>query len=797
MTIVKKMYTGIGILTVVLVCLAVYFQISVRQTKADLEAIDKYREVQAGIAPMIVAHMKWAEGLAVGTILFGKEFAGQTDHTKCKFGEWYYSFTPPKEVEKTFREIEGPHKNLHATALKITAAMHAGKQDVAKKIYQEETVPALTEVQNKLNALRNEFKDTIVGRMTGGLKSAQDSMLRTSVIVYISVLAVLLTGFMLLLASPLKKSLLSIKKGINAMAAGDLKNNIEISSRDEIGDMAADLNGMAEKIRLMVSDADMLSRAAVEGKLRTRAAAANHEGDYRKIVEGMNKTMDSLVGFIDSMPIPAMIIDNGFGIQYMNNTGASILGRTPEQLVGEKCYNHFKTSDCNTDKCACGKAMRLGSASTGETDAHPSGMDLEIQYTGVPVKDMNGNIIGAFEVVVDQTAVKKAARIAKKVADYQEVETQKLKEALNKLSDGDLTFTIHEGDADADAAHVKQSFSEIAGAMNSTIETLRNLISQSNEAANQVSSAADQISDASQNFSQKITEQAAAVEETSATIEEMSASIKQTAENSREANKLAQGSKSLADSGSQVMGDTIKAMDEINKSSSKIANISNVIEEIAFQTNLLALNAAVEAARAGEHGKGFAVVASEIRSLAGRTTESAKEINSLIEDSVEKTGRGVQLAQELSRKLDEIGGSIRKVTDLMNEVAAAAQEQASGTSQVNTAMTQIDQTTQQNASLVEETSAAAEELAAQAKELLGVISFFRIEGERSVSGRQPANIKSIAGKGDRTLAGHQAASGLHTTRTIKHERLAADHKSPSMAAAGNRHNGHNNGFDEF
>jgi len=116
------------------------------------------------------------------------------------------------------------------------------------------------------------------------------------------------------------------------------------------------------------------------------------------------------------------------------------------------------------------------------------------------------------------------------------------------------------------------------------------------------------------------------------------------------------------------MGDTIKAMDEINRSSSKIANISNVIEEIAFQTNLLALNAAVEAARAGEHGKGFAVVASEIRNLAQRASQSAKEITGLIEDSVEKTGRGVQLAEELNKKLDEISTGIKKVTDLMDEV---------------------------------------------------------------------------------------------------------------------------------
>jgi methyl-accepting chemotaxis protein len=295
--------------------------------------------------------------------------------------------------------------------------------------------------------------------------------------------------------------------------------------------------------------------------------------------------------------------------------------------------------------------------------------------------------------------------------------------AAESLADGDLTTVIEVDGTDESG--------QLLAAMQKMLANLQQVVGQTVEAANQVSIAADHISDANMSFSQKITEQAASVEETTAAMEEIGASTRSSAENAREANSLARSSKTVAEAGTAVMADTIAAMNEINKSSAKIANISNVIEEIAFQTNLLALNAAVEAARAGEHGKGFAVVAAEIRSLAGRTTQSAKEINTLIEDSGEKTGRGVQLAQELDKKLNEVVAGIKKVTDLMDEVAAASQEQSSGINQVNTAMSQVDQATQQNATLVEGTSASAEELAAQARALLDVVSFFTVDDGRS------------------------------------------------------------------
>lgn len=315
-----------------------------------------------------------------------------------------------------------------------------------------------------------------------------------------------------------------------------------------------------------------------------------------------------------------------------------------------------------------------------------------------------------------------------------------ISEWVNHISSGDLTRTI--------GLESRDEISKIAEDLQKMIEKVRNVIIHIIEASKQVSAASDQIAGANQNFTEKIGTQAASIEETSSTMEEMTASIKQVADNTAETNNIAQKTANSAEEGIKVMMDTIKAIEEINNSAVKVSGISNIIEEIAFQTNLLALNAAVEAARAGEHGKGFAVVASEIRSLAQKTSESAKEITLLIKDGLEKSARGVNLANELSKKLTEIVSNIKKVANLMEEVTISIREQTSGVNQINLAISQIDQTTQQNASLIEETSAAAEELSAQAKDLLKIVSFFNVNEDhqeiRKVAYHEMSPIKSLS-----------------------------------------------------
>jgi len=242
-----------------------------------------------------------------------------------------------------------------------------------------------------------------------------------------------------------------------------------------------------------------------------------------------------------------------------------------------------------------------------------------------------------------------------------------------------------------------------------------------------IATASAQIASGNQDLSSRTEEQASSLEQTAASMEELTSTVKQNADNARQANQLAVSASEVAVKGGSVVSQVVDTMGSINASSKKIVDIIGVIDGIAFQTNILALNAAVEAARAGEQGRGFAVVASEVRSLAQRSAAAAKEIKTLIGDSVEKVEEGSKQVEEAGRTMDEIVGSVKRVTDIMGEITAASQEQTSGIEQINQAITQMDQVTQQNAALVEEASAAAQSLQEQAGSLVRAVSIFKLD----------------------------------------------------------------------
>ncbi|MDM0003116.1 methyl-accepting chemotaxis protein [Variovorax sp. J22P240] len=309
---------------------------------------------------------------------------------------------------------------------------------------------------------------------------------------------------------------------------------------------------------------------------------------------------------------------------------------------------------------------------------------------------------------------------------------------------------------------------QLLQALKNMNDSLAKVVGEVRTGTDTIATASSQIATGNQDLSSRTEEQASSLEQTAASMEELTSTVKQNADNARQANQLAVSASEVAVRGGSVVSQVVDTMGSINASSRKIVDIIGVIDGIAFQTNILALNAAVEAARAGEQGRGFAVVASEVRSLAQRSAAAAKEIKTLIGDSVEKVEEGSKQVAEAGKTMEEIVDSVKRVTDIMGEITAASQEQTSGIEQINQAITQMDQVTQQNAALVEEASAAAQSLQEQAGSLSQVVSVFRL-GRDTQAPPAPARTPSVAGAAAKAApkarAKAQAEARKKTTRT--------------------------------
>jgi len=315
-------------------------------------------------------------------------------------------------------------------------------------------------------------------RQTGSqaIQTAQQSLW---LIITVSALAlVVATGLGVWLTRSLTRPLTEARDIAERIAVGDLNFTITRQHRDETGQLLQAFSRVQASLKTMVTDIEAQVETAIQGRLTTRIETARHQGEYRKLMEGINLTLDYLTGYLDNMPLPAMIIDQERTVRYINRSGAALGQRQPQQLPGRKCYDHFRTEDCHSGGCACLKAMSNRVQTPSQTIARPGQQELNIHYIGMPIRDREGRVIGAFEVVMDQTDIIKARNQAAKIARYQAVEVERIREALTRLAQGDLAIDLQVADADSDTQATREVFSVITAAVNQVAAAVRALSSE-------------------------------------------------------------------------------------------------------------------------------------------------------------------------------------------------------------------------------------------------------------------------------------------------------------------------------
>ncbi|HPT51234.1 MAG TPA: methyl-accepting chemotaxis protein [Accumulibacter sp.] len=762
-----RLSVGFGIALLILILVAVVGIVRVGDLQGSVSELVDEKNVKTKIANDIIDDINRSDHYHRNLLIYKNDEATQKEMARIveareavtKAIEALEKFSYGEKGKASLANAKNLRAAFFAASTKLQDHVKARQWDEAMKHFDAAYRPAFNAYIKGVG----EFIDyqTELAQKVGTDAEALAHATR-NLIIGIAVAAVVIsTALALLIVRSITGPLGKMVASANQMARGDFNFTLDLTSKDEVGLLAKAIVATQNAVRLMTTDADMLSAAAVEGKLATRADAGKHQGDFRKVVTGVNDTLDAVIGplnvaasYVDRIAkgdIPPKITDsyNGdFNILKNNlNTcidavnalvadaamlsAAAVAGKLATRAEAGRHQGDFRKVVTGVNDTLDAVIGPLNVAASyvdriAKGDIPPKITD---SYNGDfnTLKNNLNTCIDAVNALVADAAMLSAAAVAGKLetradanrhqGDFRKVvagvnETldnvvdpiNEVRRIMGAMANGDLTQTI--------TTTYRGDFDELKNAINQTVAKLVETIGEVRNAADNLSNASGQVSATAQSLSQSSSEQAASVEETTASMEQMSASILQNTENAKITDGMASSAARQATEGGDAVGKTVEAM-------KSIAEKIGIIDDIAYQTNLLALNAAIEAARAGEHGKGFAVVAAEVRKLAERSQVAAQEIGNVAKDSV-------KLAERAGSLLNEMVPSIKKTSDLVQEIASASQEQSCGVGQINGAMAQLNQATQQNASASEELAATAEEMGSQAAQLQQLMTFFEL-----------------------------------------------------------------------
>ncbi|ENZ95744.1 methyl-accepting chemotaxis protein [Xanthomonas fragariae] len=627
-----------------------------------------------------------------------------------------YQFSSSPTGTTIRNDIDAANAVARATNEKVMALDSDGKLDQAQALLLTQAGPATQKWQDALAS----YSELQRKRSQEVYTESNAAMVRgRSLLIAGGVAVVLISGLLgLLITRSLVRPLTQATRAAEAIANGNLDNDVRTQSNDETGRLLHAMGRMQDQMRNLITAQLDMSKRHDDGQISFRMDAGAFPGDFGRMANDTNEL------------VAAHIAVEMQTIHLVERYAIGDLSDDMPRLPGEKAAITAAMDQVKSNLSTMNTEIKQLAQSAANGDFSARGDAERFQYD--------------FRVMVESL---------NNLMSTADGNLQSLSGLLQSIAAGDLTVRM--------SGEFRGVFARMRDDANATATQLTEIVSGIKESAISIKGAASEIAAGNQDLSQRTEQQAANLEETAASMEELTSTVKQNAESARQANQLAIGAAGVAAQGGEIVNKVVETMSGIEASSKKIADIISVIDGISFQTNILALNAAVEAARAGEQGRGFAVVASEVRTLAQRSSAAAKEIKGLIDDSVQRVSDGSLLVHSAGKTMGEIVSSVQRVTDIMGEISAASQEQSSGIEQVNQTVTQMDETTQQNAALVEEATAAARAMEEQAIQLTDAVAVFKTDAANTQPALRvaaPRPVVSSAIKAKVVAAGRAPAS---------------------------------------
>jgi len=632
-------------------------------------------------------------------------------------------------IQKSIIEYDGYKQ-------KIITLINSNKVDEALVLINGDASVSTGQLDSSIaNAFQiniNQAADHEAVNKTSGTKAV---ITITLVVVGTMVLAIILG---LIISNIIGKPISKLVEAATSIAEGKFNIHLSVDTKDEVGLLGQAFEKIIFSLKDLTKDTNMLAQAAVDGNLNTRVDANKHEGDYRKIVEGINNTLDAITEPInESRNVLSKMALNDYTL-VMSGSYKGTMKEFSEDINSV----HLRITDVVKliTEVSVGNTKGLEKISLigkrSENDKLLPALivmmttiqNMVKEASMIAIAAVEGNLQARGDALKFEGGYREVLEGFNNALDAVETPISEVAEVLKEMATGNLCVSVN--------GNYQGSYEVIKDSLNLTLEAFNELLGSITDASDEVSAGSNQVSDGSQALSQGTTEQASAIEQLTSSITEVAAQTKQNAVNASQANELSLSAKEGAILGNSHMKDMLKSMEEINESSSNISKIIKVIDDIAFQTNMLALNAAVEAARAGQHGKGFAVVAEEVRNLAARSANAAKETTDLVAGSIKKVEFGTKIANNTAESLDQIVLGVSKAATLVGEIAAASNEQATAIYQINKGIEQVSDVVQTNSATAEESAAASEELSGQASLLKNMVEKFKLKRGQTIQPKE-------------------------------------------------------------